>query len=111
MACCRSRLQAPERVGSLAAERPDEQPVVLVRDLAGAVVELELLEGAERAIAALEELQLIAPGSIGLVDDVRGRLGLAQERERHTDDTGDREQGGQNEGDRHRAGMLARASR
>ena len=51
-----------ERLGRLPAERPDERAVVGVVDLADAVVELELLQRGERAVARLHQVhQLLGP--------------------------------------------------
>src|SRR5215210_4484692 len=46
----RRLLERAQRRGGAAAERPDEGPVVVVRDGARAVVELEVLQGRERAV-------------------------------------------------------------
>ena len=45
--------------------RPDELPVVGVLELAGPVVELELLEGGERTVALLDQLQPPPSASVG----------------------------------------------
>jgi hypothetical protein len=46
-------LEGAERLGRPAAQRPDLRPVVLVGDLAGAVVELELLQRREGPVTLL----------------------------------------------------------
>jgi len=53
-----------------AAQRPDERPVVLVRDLPGAVVELELLERGERPVALLDEREPVLRLGRGCVEPV-----------------------------------------
>ncbi len=52
-----SMLEGPERLAGLPPERADERPVVLIRDLACPVVELELLQRRQSAIALLDEAQ------------------------------------------------------
>src|SRR5262249_3808523 len=47
--------EEPERLGGFAAKRAEQYAVVAVGDLAGAVVELELLERGERPVAPLEQ--------------------------------------------------------
>ena len=48
-------LERPEELGRAATQRPDERAVVVVGDLARAVVELELLQRRERPVALLLE--------------------------------------------------------
>ena len=76
------------------------------------MVELELLERGERAVALLGERQPRALGGVGLVEAVGvGRQrGLPQERTRHEDDTGDREHGAEDERERRHARAIAPAS-
>ena len=69
-------------LGGATPQRADELAVVLVRDLAGAVVELELLQRGERAIALLGErqpplFQLVRPGE-RVVLRLRARAGKAR---------------------------------
>ncbi len=73
-----------------APERPDERAVVDVVDLAGAVVELDLLQRRERAVASLEQRQQLL-GLAARVDQL-GLGRLAQERQRDDHDRGDRDQ-------------------
>src|SRR6266536_2922748 len=85
------------------AQRPDELAVVLVGDLAGAMVELELLQGRQRAVALLRELQPAALELIGLAEPVlRGRdPGPPEKRQRDHDDRGDSEHNTEREPDAH----------
>ena len=55
------RVERPQRVRGRAAERPDHGAVVDVVDLAGAVVELELLQRGERVVALLDQRAGAAP--------------------------------------------------
>ena len=71
-----------QRLGGRAAERPDERAVVDVVDLAGAVVELELLERRERAVARLHQRQPTLARARGADVDRSGCDRLAQERQR-----------------------------
>ena len=57
-------LQRLHRPGSLGPQRRDESAVVLVRDLAGAVVELELLQRIERTVSLLDERQPLPPALV-----------------------------------------------
>src|SRR5262249_14247032 len=56
---CVHRLQ---RFGGAEPQGPDEAAVVLVADLAGAVIELELAQRAQRSVALLERLEQIRVG-------------------------------------------------
>ena len=67
--CSRRRAPAAPRAASR-RERPDERAVVLVGDLARAVVELELLERRERAVALLGEREPRARPRPGVVERV-----------------------------------------
>src|SRR6266545_2272840 len=97
----RPRLERSERLGRLTAERADERAVVLVRDLAASVVELELLERAERPVAALQQLDLAPFELARLVEAVVARLRVEQERPRHEQDTRDREHRAKDNGPNH----------
>ena len=91
---------APERLqrrGHVAAKRPELRAVVLVRDGARPMLELELLERSERAISLLEELEPVPFRVVQIIERVRLGLGLANERERDGDDTRDRERRGEHE--------------
>ena len=61
----------------VSAERSDLGTVVLVGDRAGAVLELELLERGERAIALLEQLEPSPLVLVEVVERVGLRLGLS----------------------------------
>ena len=69
---------------AVAPQRPDERAVVLVRDLAGAVVELELLQRRERAVALLGEREpaplVGSPGSRARPRPPPARAGTAARR-------------------------------
>ena len=80
----RALVTHPPRLSQLA----DERPVVVVRDLARAVVELELFEGGERAVALLGEGE---PLLLRLGRAVFRRR-VAQQRPRDERDGGDGEQ-------------------
>src|SRR5439155_25486476 len=104
-------LERAQRLGNSLPQRPDELAVVLVRDLARAVVELELLQGRERPVALLGELELAALERPGHAETVLARSRLAQERQRDVDRTGGREYGAENERERRHARAGARTSR
>ena len=91
-----SMLEGPERLAGLAAERTDERPVVLIRDLAGPVVELELLQRGERTVTLLEQAQTPLVSRVR-DEDVVPSPG-PEERPGDVDDAGDREQGAESEG-------------
>ncbi len=61
------------------------------------MVELELLQRRERAVALLGEREAPPPLLARLRQGVVARLGLAEERQRHRDDAGDGEEGGEDE--------------
>ena len=85
--------------GRLGPQRSDERTVVLVGDLARAMVELELLERVERTIALLHERQPLPPALVEPVEAVvrRSHGGLAEERPCHVDGAGGGEQPAQQE--------------
>ena len=53
----RADVEGTQRFGGTTPQRADELAIVVVRDLAGTVVELELLQRGERTIALLGERQ------------------------------------------------------
>lgn len=63
-------LERSQRLGRLPSKRADEAAVVLVRDLADAMIELELLEGGEGAVARLSELEAAPVELVRLLEDV-----------------------------------------
>ncbi len=78
-------------------QRADELAVVVVRDLPGTVVELELFQRGERAVAFLCKLE---PALLELVrrrEPVFARLRLAQKREGDEHDADGREHGADDE--------------
>ena len=94
-----ARLERPQRLGRLAAERADEGAVVVVRHLAGAVVELELLQRPERPVAHLGQLQLPLLELAAVVQRVPLGRRLAQVGQRDEDDARRGEQRAEDERD------------
>ena len=77
-----TQVERAQRLRRPLPQRPDEVAVVGVRDLAGAMVELELLQRGERTVALLCQLE---PALLELVrrrEPVFTRLRLTQERQR-----------------------------
>ena len=72
------------------SQRADEPAVVVVRDLAGAMVELELLEGGERTVPLFREAQPALLELIRRGQPVVACGGLAQEGQSDKHDAGDR---------------------
>src|SRR5205823_5855602 len=87
-------------------QRPHLEAVVLVRDLARAVVELELLQRCQRSVPLLREREPPALELARLVEGVARRRGLAQERPGDRDDDEHREHAAEHECERH-TGMAA----
>ena len=90
------RRRAPAAPPPPAAQRPDEVAVVLVGDLARAVVELELLQRGERPVALLREREPRRRSGVELVELVRparARAGTAarRARRRRREDRGEHE--------------------
>jgi hypothetical protein len=100
----RPRVERPERLRGAPAQRTDERAVVLVRHLAGAVVELELLQRRQRAVPLLDELEPPALERVRLVEPVvlGRRARSSQERPRGEQHARDGEQGAEKERDAHR---------
>jgi hypothetical protein len=95
-----AQVERAQRLRRALPQRPDELAVVGVGDLAGAVVELELLQRGERAIALFRQLE---PSLLELVrrrEPVLARLRLAQERQRDEHDACDGENGADHQGER-----------
>src|SRR6185503_15743245 len=107
----RRRLQRAQRLGHTRAQRPDELQVVLVRDLARPMVELELLERRERAVTLLRELERAPLEGARLVETVLRRIRLADEGQRDEDDARDGEDGADRERERAHARASGRSSR
>ena len=59
------RVERLERLGRRAAQRPDQGAVVGVVDLARAMVELELLQRGERAVALVDQRSRCSSASVG----------------------------------------------
>src|SRR5439155_4392999 len=104
-------LERAQRLGDSLPQRPDELAVVLVRDLARAVIELELFQGRERPVAVLGELELTALERAGRAEAILARGRLAQERQCDVQRAGSREDGAQNECECRHACAGARSSR
>src|SRR5207245_4651702 len=106
-------LQRPQGRRGRLAERADLTPVVLVGRLAGAVVELELFQRRERAVALLDELEMRLVAFGRGVEAVVLRGGLPQERQgdEHDDDRGERHTRSECEGRHARAGASLETSR
>jgi len=108
-------LEVLQRGRDVAAKHADLPAVVLVGDRSCAVVELEIPERSERAIARLEQLEPMPLLLVQVVERVRLGLRLSQEWERDHDDAGDRERRGEHESERQRVAgrptVEARATR
>ena len=106
-------IEGAQRLGRRAAQRPDELAVLLVADLAGAVIELELLQRGQRAISLLGECQPLGLPFGRSVEPVVFDLRLAEIRQAHDEHRRGRQRDG--EDDRKcahaRAGERRRTSR
>jgi len=83
------RIETAQSLGCLVPERSDELAVVGVGDLAGSVVELQLLQGCERPVALFSEAHTLTLLRRELSEPVVLRRRLAEEGprdERHTRD-------------------------
>ena len=70
-----ARLERTRRLGDPAPERPDERAVVGVGELARAMVELELAQPLERAVALLGQREAAPLELVALREAVRAALG------------------------------------
>src|SRR5262249_61586714 len=104
-------VERPQRVGSRAGERADERAVVVVADLARAVVELELLERGEGAIALVEEREPLLLLGRRRIEPVVDGTWLAQERKRDEHDRHDGDQRAHDQGGHARASASLEISR
>ena len=84
------RFERAQRLSGLPAERRDELAVVGVSDLARPVIEFELLQGCQRAVALFGEAHALALLRRELREPVVGWGGLPQE---GTSDVGDARDG------------------
>jgi hypothetical protein len=95
----RPQVERAQRLRGSTPKRADQPPIVVVGDLAGPVVELELLERSQRAVTLLGErepslLELvwlqktIVPGA-GLTQERKGDEHHARNSEHGTDDESD----------------------
>jgi len=98
MSFCPWRIEAAQRLGRLAPERCHELAVVGVGDLAGAVVELELLQRRERSVALLREARPLALSWRELGEPVVLGRRLAEEGSRDEPDADDSQQYRKDEG-------------
>src|SRR5437667_1511160 len=94
------QLQSPKRLRCTPAQRADELRVVLVGDLSGAVVELQLLQRGESAVAFLRELEPTPLELVRLDEPVTSSRRLAEKRPRDEDDRGHRQHGAEDERER-----------
>src|SRR5207245_3376952 len=85
----RPQLERTQRLGGASAQRADELAVILVGDLPGAVVELELLERGECAVAFLRELERAAFERPELDDPIVVGHGFAKKRTRDEEHAGE----------------------
>src|SRR5262245_55070724 len=99
----RLRFQRPQSLSDPQPQRANQLAVVLVGDLAGAVVELELLERRQCAVAVLGDLERALLQRAGLVQPVLRRIGLAEERKRDEQHAAEREHGPDGERERRHA--------
>src|SRR6478672_11968943 len=76
----RAQVECPQSLRCATPQRSDERAVVVVRDLAGAMVELELLQCGERTVALLCERQSSLLQFVRSDQTVVPRRRLAQER-------------------------------
>src|SRR6185437_12765068 len=108
----RTRLQGTESLCRAPAQGSHQNTVVLVGDFPGAMVELELLQGSEGAVALLGELEPAAFELVGLAETVfcRRQPRSPQEGQRHDEDGGDRKQNPQREPDAHAPNASGRRS-
>src|SRR5207244_714227 len=83
---CLSSSERAQRRGGAAPVAADELAIVVVGDLSRSVVELELFQCGERAVARLPEPQRSSSQFVRLRERVVTRSGLAQERDGHEDD-------------------------
>ena len=86
-----AEIERPHRFRCLSSQRSDQAAVVVVRDLAGAVVELELLQCGKRAVPLLGEAQAALLELVKRRQPVVRCSGLSQEGQRYEHDAGDRE--------------------
>ena len=92
------QVEGAQRLRSTTSQRADEPPVVVVGDLAGPVVELQLLERSERAVPLLGKreppllelvwLQKTIVSGTRLPQERQGNEQHARNREHRTDDQG-----------------------
>jgi hypothetical protein len=95
----RPQVERAQRLGGTTSKRTDKPPVVVVGDLAGPVVELELLERSQRAVTLLGErepslfelvrLQKTIVAGARLTQERQGDEHHARNREHGTDDESD----------------------
>ena len=86
-----AQIQGPQRFRCMSPQRPDESAVIVVRDLAGAMVELELFECRKRTVAFFREAQAALLQLVRRRQPVVAGRGLSQERQCHEDGAGNRE--------------------
>src|SRR5438876_11347341 len=89
--CFGSQFECAEGLSGAAAERTDEPAIVLVGDLAGAMVELELLQRCECAVAFLGECKAALLELVRSIESIVDRGRVAQKRQRDDDRGEDRD--------------------
>jgi len=92
-----TKVERAQRVRGTTPQRADELPVVVVRDLSRAVIELELFERRERLVSLLGEREPPLLELIRRRQTVVARAGLAEEGQCHGDDADDGEHGSDHE--------------
>jgi hypothetical protein len=95
----RPEVERAQRLGGATSKRTDKSPVVVVGDLAGPVVELELLERCQRAVTLLGEREPSLLELVRLQETIVPSARLTQEREGDEHHTRDREHGTDDQGD------------
>jgi hypothetical protein len=86
-----AQVEGSQRLRCMLSQRADEPAVVVVRDLAGAMVELELLERGKRAVPFFCEAQAALLELVRRRQPVVAGGGLAQEGQSDKYDARDRE--------------------
>src|SRR2546421_12686087 len=97
----RPQLERAQCLCGTAAQRADERAVVLVGDLTGAVIELELLQGGERAVSFLGERESTSLELVRRVEAIVDGRWFADERQRDEDRSDDRDDCPDDETGRH----------
>jgi hypothetical protein len=97
----RAQVERAQGLSRALPQRTDQLAVVGVRDLARAVIELELLQRGKRAISFLRKFEPALPELIRRREPIFPGLRLTQERERDEHDANDGEDGADDEREGH----------